>query len=563
MKSNKSKSLRALFNEKLIVRIVGAHDGLGAKLIERNKFDGIWASGLEISTAYGVPDANILTMSEYFHAASVMNEATLLPVICDCDTGYGNASNVIHMVKKYEAAGLAAVVIEDKIFPKVNSFVPGRQDLAPMTEFMGKIEAAKHAQINPDFMVFARVEALIAGWGMEEAVRRAYAYAESGADGIVIHSSATTPDEVYEFSKRWSLKLPLVVIPTTYYQVKAEEFARQGFKMVIYANQGLRASIRAVDETLKAIREADSTATVEDKIAPMREVFQIQGMPGMKENEKRFDKRETIQAIILAAGDHHAQIDLSETLKDKPLCMLPIGGKPLLERQADILRSCGVTDILVTGGYQSDKIKVDGATVLFNPDYKISSIASSLMMTRDHWDSKCVMAYSDIIFDRQIPERLLESPHPITLVIDRAFQTLPFREKEPDLVIVEDAAKQVSGRNLRLNTLKMITRIGKNLDKEKARHEFIGLALFNEEGLRILSKLWDEALVRFKGKAFYEAPGVEKADLMDLIQYAMDCGHPVHGLEIEHGWSELHSLEDFKRVSQHYSGAAKSVSERL
>src|SRR3989338_5782969 len=180
--AHKAKALRELFRSKPLLRIVGAHDGLGVKLIEKNGFDGIWASGLEISTSYGVPDANILTMTEYLHAASVMNEASSLPVICDCDTGYGNASNVIHMIKKYEAAGLAAVVIEDKTFPKVNSFVPGRQNLAPMEEFMGKIEAAKNTQANPEFMVFARVEALIAGWGMEEAVRRAVAYAKAGAD---------------------------------------------------------------------------------------------------------------------------------------------------------------------------------------------------------------------------------------------------------------------------------------------------------------------------------------------------------------------------------------------
>src|SRR6185503_10335128 len=138
-----------------------AHHGLGAKLIEKNGFDAVWASGLEISSSHAVPDANILTMTENLQAAAGMNEATSLPVICDCDTGYGNAQNVSHMVKKYEAAGIAAVVIEDKLFPKVNSFVPGRQELASVEEFMGKLEAAKHAQKNPDFMVIARVEALI------------------------------------------------------------------------------------------------------------------------------------------------------------------------------------------------------------------------------------------------------------------------------------------------------------------------------------------------------------------------------------------------------------------
>ena len=179
--SDHASVLRELFASRPIVRIVGAHDGLGARLIERHGFDGIWSSGLEISTAHAVPDANILTMTEQLDAAQAIHEATTLPVVCDCDTGFGNASNVMHMVRKYEAAGLAAIVIEDKRFPKVNSFIPGRQELAPMEEFAGKIEAATAAQRDPSFMVIARLEALIAGWGIEEALRRGYAYEEAGA----------------------------------------------------------------------------------------------------------------------------------------------------------------------------------------------------------------------------------------------------------------------------------------------------------------------------------------------------------------------------------------------
>ena len=169
-------------------------------------FDGVWASGLEISASYGLPDANILTMSEYLERATEMNEATSLPVIADCDTGYGNVNNVIHMVEKYEKAGIAAICIEDKLFPKVNSFIEGRQDLADIEEFCGKIRAVKNTQKNPDFMVIARVEALIAGWGMKEALKRATAYAESGADAILIHSKKRDNKEILEFCKKFKKK---------------------------------------------------------------------------------------------------------------------------------------------------------------------------------------------------------------------------------------------------------------------------------------------------------------------------------------------------------------------
>jgi phosphoenolpyruvate phosphomutase len=117
-----------------------------------------------------------------------MNDAVSIPVVSDCDVGYGNSNNVMHMVRKYEAAGIAAVCIEDKRFPKVNSYIPGRQELAPIAEFVGKFLAAKNTQRTSDFMVIARVEALIAGWGQEEALKRAHTYAEAGADAIFIHS---------------------------------------------------------------------------------------------------------------------------------------------------------------------------------------------------------------------------------------------------------------------------------------------------------------------------------------------------------------------------------------
>jgi phosphoenolpyruvate phosphomutase len=546
----KAAALRHQFRNKPVLRIVGAHNGLGAKLIEKNGFDGVWASGLEISTSYAVPDANILTMTENLHAASIMNEATNLPVICDCDTGYGNASNVSHMVKKYEAAGIAAVVIEDKLFPKVNSFVPGRQELISVEEFMGKIDAAKHAQTNPDFMVFARVEALIAGWGMDEALRRAYAYAEAGADGLVIHSKGTTPDELYDFMKKWKGSIPVVAIPTTYNKVTASELGSHGIRMVIYANHGLRAAIRSMDETFAKIKETDSTAAVEGSITPMKEVFELQGMNRLKDEEKKFSRKESVQAVIPAAGDHRLQSDLGGLLKDKPICMLPIGGKTLADRQMDTLRSCGISDILVVGGYSSDTIRLDGAKLLKNPDYASTGVVRTLFAAREALKGRFVMAYSDIIFDRDIVERLLSSPHDITLVIDRAYRSLPPRSKRLDLVLTpSDGA---AARKLGQQSFKPIQKIGRALDREKASCEFIGMAYFRDEGWEAFTRAWEKARVDFRDRPFYESESAEKADFNDLVQYLIDQDQPVYGLEIEHGWSEIHSKEDYERVDSYF-----------
>ncbi len=544
---SKAAHLRALFEEKQILRIVGAHNGLGAKLIGRHSFDGIWASGLEISTAHALPDANILTMTENLEAARNINEASCLPVVCDCDTGYGNATQVMHMVKRFEAAGLAAVVIEDKRFPKTNSLIAARQELSPVEEFAGKIEAAKNAQSDPGFMVFARVEALIAGQGMAEALRRAHAYEAAGADGIVIHSKAPTADEIFSFARAFKGKVPLVAIPTTYGGVTAQELADHGFRMVIYANHGLRASIRAMEEVLQRIDQTGSTAVIEDQISTLREVFEIQGLPALKEEEKRFSKHRKIQAVIPAARDHRFQSDLKELLQDKPLCMLELGGKTVLERQTDLIRSCGVERIAVVGGYQHDKIKAPGCQLLHNPDYPAGRCAQSILVARDNLKGEALIAYSDILFDQKILEQLLASPHPITLVIDRAFGDLPPRAKALDLVVAQPQLTAPS-RNLRWNPFRPISAIGQKIDSSRASHEFIGLAFLRSGGTRALVAAWDRVQHDFAGKPFYEAESVVQADLTDLLQYLLEDGFPVAGMEIGQGWSEIHSLEDARRV---------------
>ncbi len=174
---SKARKLRELMARPGPIVIIGAHNGLSGKIGEEAGFDGLWASGFEISASYGMPDANILTMAENLHAAKMMNDATDLPVVADCDSGYGNAVNVIRCVEEHERAGIAAVCLEDNVFPKRCSFYSGvRRELASVEEHAAKIRSAKAAQSDPAFVVIARTEALIAGWGMEEALARAEAY---------------------------------------------------------------------------------------------------------------------------------------------------------------------------------------------------------------------------------------------------------------------------------------------------------------------------------------------------------------------------------------------------
>ena len=287
---NKTTQLRKLFAQKELTVIVGAHNGLTAKLVEKAGFDGVWASGLEVSASYGIPDASLISMYQFVEAARNMNEVVDIPVVVDCDTGYGNAMNVMYMVKRYEEAGIAGVVIEEKKFPKDNSLLEGgRQELLRVEEFEGKIEAAKAAQKNTDFMVIARVEALIAGWGQEEAQMRAHRYAEAGVDAVLIHSKSKNPDEIVEFVNHWDLDVPLVLVPTNYPSLTEKDIkALRKIKMVIYANHGMRAAIRAVEELFTRIRKDGGIHKIDNFLVPVSHLFELQGVPEMKSYEREF-----------------------------------------------------------------------------------------------------------------------------------------------------------------------------------------------------------------------------------------------------------------------------------
>jgi phosphonopyruvate hydrolase len=269
---------------------VGARDALEARLIEQAGFDFVWSSGFAISAAYGVPDASIVSMTEVLEATRAMAEAIDIPIVADCDTGFGNAVNVIHAVRKFEDAGAAAISIEDKRFPKDTSLLPGgRQELVSIDEFTGKVLAAVEARRSRDLVIIARTEALIAGLGQDEALNRAHHYEQAGADCILVHSKAKQPDEVLQFISMWDGKAPLVLVPTNYPALTEADLLRVGkVKLVIYANQMLRAAIGAQERLLAEIKRAKGIHTVDSKIVPVSRVFELQDVAKMKEQEKRY-----------------------------------------------------------------------------------------------------------------------------------------------------------------------------------------------------------------------------------------------------------------------------------
>jgi phosphoenolpyruvate phosphomutase len=259
---------------------VGAHDAMTAQLIESYGFDAVWVSGFGVSTmTYALPDMNLVTMSETLEAAVRMDAATSLPVIVDCDNGYGGLSNVVRTAREFERAGISAICVEDNTFPKRNSLFQGEtlRELIPAQEQARRIRAAKNAQETEAFVFIARVEALIAGYGVADACERADAYLEAGADAILIHSKDKTLAEIEGFLSEWSGTgtVPLVAVPTLFPTFTVDQLGEKGFRLVIFANQPMRAAVKATEETLGTLAEERNAAAVDPSIAPVNHVFEL------------------------------------------------------------------------------------------------------------------------------------------------------------------------------------------------------------------------------------------------------------------------------------------------
>ena len=274
----KAKKFREMLFSPELEFLCEAHNGISAKIVEEAGFKGIWGSGLTISAAMGVRDANEASWTQILEVLEFIGDTTRIPLLLDADTGYGNFNNARRLVRKLEQRGVAAMCIEDKLFPKTNSLLEGgRQELADIDEFCGEIKAAKDAQLDPDFSVIARVEAFIAGHGLQEALKRAEAYHTAGADGIFIHSKLSSADEVLAFKKEWGNRAPVIIVPTKYYRTPTEIFREAGFSMIIWANMVLRSAIAAMQETTARIAKEQSLIAIDDRIASVSEVFRLQG----------------------------------------------------------------------------------------------------------------------------------------------------------------------------------------------------------------------------------------------------------------------------------------------
>lgn len=290
MNSKKNQVLKEAFSQGRLMTAMAAHNPLSARLAQDAGFGAIWGSGFELSASYAVPDANILSMGTHLEMMRAIASTVDIPLIADIDTGFGNAVNVSYVIPLYEAAGASAIVMEDKTFPKDTSLrADGRQELVRIEEFQGKIEAACAARRDPDFLIIARVEALIAGLGQEEALKRGLAYEQAGADAILIHSKQATPDQILSFVQAWTGKVPLVLVPTAYPQLTEADIAQLGkVGVVIYGNHAIRAAVGAMQAVFAQIRQDGGIQNVDAGLPSVKTIIGWQGDAHMRQIEARF-----------------------------------------------------------------------------------------------------------------------------------------------------------------------------------------------------------------------------------------------------------------------------------
>lgn len=533
--SGKCRQLKQLLISPKLEFIMEAHNGLSARLVEEAGFKGIWASGLALSAQFGVRDSNEASWTQIVDMLEFMSDVTDIPILLDGDTGYGNFNNMRRLVKKLEQRRIAGVCIEDKQFPKINSFINGeRQPLADVNEFCGKIKAGKDSQDDPDFCIIARVEALIAGWGMNEALRRAEAYHAAGADGILIHSKLSKPKEILEFTREWAGRSPVVIVPTTYYSTPTEVFRNANISMVIWANHMIRASAATMEKVSIEVFQSESVTNIEDNIAPVKRIFALQGADELTQAQERYlnTGRSETHAIVLAASRGNALYELTH---DRPKVMLTIGRKTLLRRLVDEFKKQNINHTTVVAGYKSETIDTSGIKLCINNEYESTGELQSLLCAREDFHDNMIITYGDLLFRGYILSDLLDATGEIVIVVDSTVESAHI-SGSPDYVYSskpDDRGMFSQDIDLLHISETRATGIGKPAGR------WIGMLRVQGNGLEWLNS----ALLELQKQDDFS-----KLSVPDLLNYLVKVGHPVKVHYIHGHWLDVNTIEDIGRA---------------
>ena len=528
-----ARQFRTLLLSDQLEFICEAHNGLSAKIVQEAGFKGIWASGLSISAQFGVRDNNEASWTQVLDNLEFMSDATTIPILLDGDTGYGNFNNMQRLVRKLEQRRIAAVCIEDKLFPKTNSFIKGdAQPMADMQEFCGKIKAGKDAQTDPDFSIIARVEAFICGWGLAEALRRAEAYRQAGADGILIHSALSVPDEILSFKQEWGNRCPVVIVPTKYYATPTEVFRQHGFSIVIWANHLLRSAVAAMQKTARTLKEQQHLLSTEDKVAPVAEIFRLQNAAELQEAEDRYLPRgvENTGAIVLAASRGE---ELRELTEHQPKTMVKIQGTPILAHIVDAYNAVGIKDITVVRGYKKEAVTLPNLTYLDNNDFAETGELDSLhkaLAARKGLTKDLIISYGDVLFNKYIPQALCQENEDFVVFVDSDWQSQSSYDRLGGF-----AECSLPNSKKAFNTKIYLKQLGDMVSRGRTHGVWMGFLKVSPTGSAKLQTILATMMAD---------PANRKAGIPHLLQELLNRQEPIRVLYTVGHWLDINSLDD-------------------
>jgi len=529
----RSFQFRNLLLSEQLEFICEAHNGLSAKIVQEAGFRGIWASGLSISAQFGVRDNNEASWTQVLENLEFMSDATTIPILLDGDTGYGNFNNMQRLVRKLGQRRIAAVCIEDKLFPKTNSFIKGdAQPMADLQEFCGKIKAGKDAQTDPSFCIIARVEAFICGWGLAEALRRAEAYRQAGADGILIHSALSVPDEILSFKQEWGNRCPVVIVPTKYYATPTEVFRQHGFSMVIWANHMLRAAVAAMQKAAQTMREQEHLLSIEDKVAPVSEIFRLQNAAELQDAEDRYLPRgtENTCTIVLAASRGE---ELRELTEHQPKTMVKIQGTPILAHIVDAYNAVGIKDITVVRGYKKEAVTLPNLTYFDNDEFAETGELYSLnkaLRARKSSANDLIISYGDVLFNKYIPQALCQEKEDFVVFVDSDWQNQSSYNRLGGF-----AECSLPNSKKAYNAKIYLKQLGDKVPRERTHGVWMGFLKVSPTGVDQLQTILATMMADSANR---------KAGIPHLLQELLKRDHPIRVLYTVGHWLDINSLDD-------------------
>jgi len=523
-------SLRQRLQQPGLVVAPGVHDMVSLRMADAMGFDALYMTGFgTVASHLGLPDAGLATYTDMVDRVRQMAGMARTPLIADGDTGYGGLLNVAHTVRGYEAAGARAIQLEDQASPKKCGHTPGRR-VVPVADMVRKIQVAVDARRSRDFLIIARTDARSAH-GLDEALRRAEAYADAGADAILIHSKKSDPAEILEFCRLWDNRKPVVVVPTKYYRVPTAKLREAGVSLVIWANHNLRASIQAMRTLSKTLHEQQTLLEIEHEVAPLEDVFALAGASELEEAEKRYlsDQPQTA-AVILAATRGS---DLGELTEDRPKCMVNVRGQSILERQLDAMKRNAIASVTVVTGYRSDAVDVQGIRKIENPAYASTGEARSLAAAKEALSGPCIVSFGDVVY----------RPFFLGLLKDR---------KEDFVILVDPAGREKAAAGAGGDFVRCSAPFSGGLGGEDdatltdirdrlagADGEWVGLLGLSAAGSRILR----EELSRMEREG-----ELDTADLAQAMRNLIAQGRSVAVIYVSGNWMNINDLIDLAQA---------------